>query len=256
MESDEVAAMESDEVAAFARALEKLRQTPSLIHHPDVSLFKDVLTGLGIQLPEAGAAVDVVDLSDAETPARDEELRPPPESVHIADSDDDDPGRLPEESEPFPAMVRPTDAEPTDAQLEQCSQCKAAGQEALDEGNVAKAIEHYTEAIMTEVASALVYAKRGELLLKEKRPRAAISDCSVAIDVNPDCGKAYRIRGLACRRLGLWEQAQKDLILGQKLDYDEDVQEIQKFVCDKVRKQEARRLRTGELPRKRRRATA
>mmetsp|Transcript_31801 Transcript_31801/g.62530 ORF Transcript_31801/g.62530 Transcript_31801/m.62530 type:complete len:248 (+) Transcript_31801:69-812(+) len=247
--------MESDEILAFAKAIAKLKQTPSLIHHPEVSLFKDLLTSLGVQLPEAGAAVDVVDLSDGETPVRKEELCPA-ESVHVADSDDDDPGRLPEESEPFPTTARPTSAEPTDAQQETCSQCKAAGQEALDEGNIAKAIEHYTEAILTEVASALVYAKRGELLLKERRPRAAISDCSVAIEVNPDCGKAYRIRGLACRRLGLWEQAQKDLMLGQKLDYDEDVQEIQKFVCDKVRKQEAKSTGTGGLPRKRRRLTA
>jgi len=247
--------MEPDEVAAFARALEKLKQTPSLIHHAEVGFFKDLLTGLGVQLPEAGTAVDIVDLSDGEAPVREEEPRPA-ESVHVADSDDDDPGRLPEESEPFPPMVRPTSAEPTDAQQETCSQCKAAGQEALDEGNIAKAIQHYTEAILTEVASALVYAKRAELLLKDKRPRAAISDCSVAIEVNPDCGKAYRIRGLASRRLGLWEQAQKDLMLGQKLDYDEDVQEIQKFVCDKVRKHEARSMITGGLPKKRKRAAA
>merc|ERR1712217_623940 len=103
-------------------------------------------------------------------------------------------------------------------------------------GDTAKALEHYTSALMTGAASALIFAKRGELLLREKRPRAAINDCHAALEVNPDCGKALRIRGLAYRKLGNWAAAQKDLGLGQKLDFDDTVSEVLRFVNQKVQK--------------------
>ena len=66
-------------------------------------------------------------------------------------------------------------------------------------------------------------ATRAALLLKARRPCAAIRDCRAAIRINPDCAKAYRIRGLAQRALGRYKAAHSDLATSQTMDFDEEV---------------------------------
>lgn len=43
------------------------------------------------------------------------------------------------------------------------------------------------------------YAKRGSILLKQQRVKAAIRDCDKAITYNPDSAAAYKYRGRAHR---------------------------------------------------------
>ena len=96
-------------------------------------------------------------------------------------------------------------------------------------GDRAKAIEHYTVALKL-MPSPLTYAKRAECYLKLKKPNAAVRDCDKALDANPDSAKALRIRGSAHRFLGSYEAAQADLAAAQRIDYDDSIDEIQKFV--------------------------
>ena len=77
---------------------------------------------------------------------------------------------------------------------------------------------------------ALLYDKRADLLLRLRRPNACIADCTAALLINPDIGKAFRLRGKAHRRLGHWEKAHKDLSMGQHLDFDDDTVEEHNFV--------------------------
>merc|ERR1719433_2240350 len=102
----------------------------------------------------------------------------------------------------------------------------------------------------------MMYAKRAELLLKLRRPNACIADCSIAISINPDSGKAHRIRGRAHRSLGHWEEAHRDLALGQKLDYDDETVDVQKLVDEKWRKIMQQRLRKEKAGSAKRRKTA
>ena len=53
------------------------------------------------------------------------------------------------------------------------------------------------------------YAKRADMLLKAKRPVAAIADAEKALELNPDSAKATRVKGLAHRKLGQWDDAHK-----------------------------------------------
>merc|ERR1719188_2919510 len=102
----------------------------------------------------------------------------------------------------------------------------------------------------------MMYTKRADLLLKLKRPRACISDCDAALTVNPDSAKAYRLRGKAHRKLGNWAEAHKDLATGQKLDYDDDTVEVQKFVDARWKKIDEKltkkRLRDERIAKKKR----
>ncbi len=64
--------------------------------------------------------------------------------------------------------------------------------------------------------------------------------------MNPDSAKAYKIRGKAYRHLGLYEEALKDLQLGNKLDWDESSYELQKFVGARVAKRNEMKKRKQE----------
>merc|ERR1712232_891637 len=99
---------------------------------------------------------------------------------------------------------------------------KMRAQRALLQNDLKTALKHYTDAVNAGGAAALMLAKRGDVLLKMKRPNAAIHDCTAAVEVNPDCSKAYQVRGIAHRKLGHWEEAKEDLEMAQKLDFDDE----------------------------------
>ena len=82
--------------------------------------------------------------------------------------------------------------------------------------------------------SASALAQRAEVLLKLRRPVAAISDCDAALERNPDSARAYKCRGKAYRYLGEWEQSNKDLASAQKCDFDPDLEDFRKMVSAKA----------------------
>lgn len=264
--------MEPDELESFKIATEKLKKEPTLIHREDIAFVKEYVLSLGVRLPADPAGprmqIDLSDDEEGEAPAAMASgaipPRPQPEdspelvvangsnglnanatnganAFDVADSDDEDPERIPEDPEPFPELPACQELEPSDEQLQACEKAKALAAEALEAGDVDGSLAKYTEAVMTGAASALLLAKRGELLLKQRRARAAINDCSAALALNPDCGKAYRIRGVANRKLGRWEDAHRDLTAGQRLDYDESLVDMQKLAAEKAQRLEARR---------------
>jgi len=173
--------------------------------------------------------------SDVELQEGDDEVQEVAEPI--------DPELMKEETEPFPPMVLDANVAPSEEKLEQLARAKHEAAQALEVGDVALALEKYTEAIQAGGATALTLAKRGELLLKQRRPCAAIRDCSAALEVNPDCGKAYRVRGVAHRRLGHWHAAHRDLAQGQKLDFDDATVAVQTLVAQRMRVIEERAVR-------------
>lgn len=52
--------------------------------------------------------------------------------------------------------------------------------------------------------SAMLYAKRASILLKQKRVNAAIRDCNEALKHNPDSATAHKFRGRANRLVFLF----------------------------------------------------
>lgn len=161
---------------------------------------------------------------------------------------EDDFELLPKDGPPWLPLPESIEAEPTEEQMDVLHRAKQEAVEAVEAGDLELGLKKYTEAILTGGgATALMLSKRAELLLKLKRPCAAIRDCTDALEFNPDCGKAYRVRGLAHRRLANWQEAQRDLSNGQNMDYDEDTVQVQRFVTDKLKRLElkASRKRAG-----------
>lgn len=81
--------------------------------------------------------------------------------------------------------------------------------------------------------TAMMFAKRADMLLKSKRPAAAIKDCDAALELNPDSAKALRVRGVAHRKLHNWNEARRDLSEAQKIDYDDGAEDAKVFVTKK-----------------------
>mmetsp|Transcript_83480 Transcript_83480/g.202442 ORF Transcript_83480/g.202442 Transcript_83480/m.202442 type:complete len:399 (-) Transcript_83480:114-1310(-) len=254
---------------ALRSLVQTLQQDPAVIHAPDLLFFKEFLQSWDAKIPaveskpkpgtEEPAAPKAeppkAEVPKAEEPEEEEEEEEEPEEP---EPEEEDPERLPEDPEPYPESGPQGEVELSDEQLDAQGALKQAAVEAVEDGNLEEALKKYTEAIKMGNVSAMMYAKRAELLLKLKRPNACISDCNAAIGVNPDSGKAYRIRGKAHRKLGHWEDAHKDISTSQKLDFDDDMVDMHKFVDEKFKKinerQTRKRLRVEERAQKKREA--
>lgn len=94
---------------------------------------------------------------------------------------------------------------------------------------------------MLNPSSAILYATRGGVFVKQKKPNAAIRDADAALEINPDSAKAYKVRGMARAMLGKWEEAASDLRVASKLDYDEEISSVLRKVESNAQKIEVHR---------------
>lgn len=214
-----------DKMIALQAAVQLLKKEPTIVSRPELSFFRDIIRSW------SASALSPA-FSPASPPAAEElEHDLMEEEEQGADSEElvDDTERMSEDHEPFPEQPSQVEGELTQEQLNTQNAAKKQAMEAAEEGRLADAVTWYTEAIKTG-PSALLYDKRADLLLRLRRPNACIADCSAALQLNPDIGKAYRLRGKAHRRLGHWEEAHKDLSMAQHLDFDDDTVEEHNFV--------------------------
>jgi len=153
---------------------------------------------------------------------------------------DEDPERIPKESESYPALHPPVKANLSSVAAKAAAKARQETEKdattLVEEGNVPGAIALYTEAMRSGGSTAMMLATRAALLLRQRRPCAAIRDCTAALRVNNSMVKAYRVRGAAHRRLGHWRKANRDLSEAQGLKFDTSTAELQRFVAAQVLK--------------------
>ena len=135
-----------------------------------------------------------------------------------------------------PQEMGDENAEITEEMMDQANHKKVAAIEALNDGELQKAIDLFTDAIKLNPQLAILYAKRASVFIKLQKPNAAIRDCDRAVEINPDSAQPYKWRGKAHRLLGHWEGAAHDLALACKLDYDEDASAMLKEVQPRAQK--------------------
>jgi tetratricopeptide (TPR) repeat protein len=146
----------------------------------------------------------------------------------------EDPDALEEETEPLPPLPEgdAMDKELTEEEEDKQNAAKGAAAELLEDGDKGKALEKLTEAVMVGNPNAMLLTRRGELLVKMKRPKAAIVDTTAALKKNPDSAKAYKIRGKAHRFLSKWVEAVDDFAQCQQIDFDDAIADMHKY-CTK-----------------------
>uniref|UniRef100_A0A8C2MC12 STI1 domain-containing protein n=1 Tax=Cricetulus griseus TaxID=10029 RepID=A0A8C2MC12_CRIGR len=127
-----------------------------------------------------------------------------------------------------PQEMGDENAEITEEMMDQANEKKGAAIEALNDDELQKAIDLFTDAIELNPRLAFLYGKRASVFVKLQQllPNAAIRDCD----------RPYKWRGKAHRLLGHWKEAAHDLALACKLDYDKDASAMLKEVQPRAQK--------------------
>jgi len=143
----------------------------------------------------------------------------------------DDPEAMEEEADEAPGLPQgeSMDAELSELMEDKQNAAKGAAAELMEDGDKAGALAKLTEAVMCGNPNAMLLSRRGELLLKMKRPKAAIIDTTAAIKKNPDSAKAFKIRGKAHRLLSHWDEAVADFAQCQQIDFDDSIVDVHKY---------------------------
>lgn len=99
----------------------------------------------------------------------------------------------------------------TEEDLNKSDKLFAEAGKQFSEENYDKAIELLTEAIELNPFAALLFAKRGQVYLKQTKPNACIKDCTRALELNPELSAAFKYRAQAYSLLGDCENFAKNL---------------------------------------------
>jgi len=232
--------MEKEKVAELRAFVSYMKTNPSAINDPSLAFFKDYLLSLGAPIPADSTPrspkteQDYSDLGD-----------------EIIESDLELDGEIIEpENDPLPQMGDST-KEVSEEDRDAAQMHKSNAIKALSEGNLEEAISQLTMAILLNPTSAILYATRASVLVKLKRPNAAIVDANRALEINPDSAKGYKSRGMAKAILGKWEEAASDLHLAAKLDFDEEINAVLKQVEPIVHKIEEHKRKYERLRKER-----
>jgi len=90
---------------------------------------------------------------------------------------------------------------------EEAEQFKAAGNKALQSGNLTAAIENYTKAIDADGTNHVYYSNRSAAYLKKGDGNNALEDAMSTIAINPDFSKGYSRKGAALHSLKRYNDA-------------------------------------------------
>merc|ERR1712217_613167 len=106
------------------------------------------------------------------------DIKMPPEEEEPPVEISDDEGLFKGEEEALPEL--PGDdiisKELSDADMDKQGELKQAAQDALEDGDTKAAVAKFTEAMMLGGVSAMMMAKRADLLLKQNRYNAVVTD--------------------------------------------------------------------------------
>ncbi|XP_072444623.1 hsc70-interacting protein [Chiloscyllium punctatum] len=210
---------------------------PAVLHMPELRFFREWLESMGAVIPPAA---EHPKFSESPKKANTEEKAPAPSPEPSSESEESE-LEIDKEGVIEPDVEEPQEMgdesiEVSEEQMDQANEKKIEAINALSEGNLEKAIGHFTEAIKLNPRLAVLYAKRASVYVKMQKPNAAIRDCDKAISINPDSAQPYKWRGKAHRLLGHWEEAARDLATACKLDYDDDASAMLKEVQPRAQK--------------------
>ena len=267
--------MEASKIKELKEFVKLVEAQPDLLHTPDLAFFKKYLTSLSATIPgkkeehghghahkeehghqhKPGGGCCEHDHDHGGGGHEHEHGHAHSAPEEPDEPEEADPDLMAPDNDPPQEMGPENPGEPSEADIDKSTELKMAAAEAASNGDHAKAIESFTAALKL-MPSPLLYAKRAECFLKLKKPNAAMRDCDKALATNPDSAKALRIRGSAHRFLGNYEAAQTDLAAAQRIDYDDGIDAIQKFVNKRCVDRRAKALKKKQKEDKERKEKA
>ncbi|XP_062597484.1 hsc70-interacting protein-like isoform X3 [Saccostrea cucullata] len=197
---------------------------PDILHQKELKFFKDWLEGMGATVPPPTEPEETPKQpKEEEKQETKPEPAPAPEPEPESEESDlelDNTGVIEDKDTELPEDGDDS-KEVTEEEMDSANEMRGQAMAAFSEGNFDEALKLFTEAIKINPQSALLYAKRASIFVKQKKPNKAIHDCTKAIQLNPDSAQPYKWRGRAYQLLGKWEEAYHDLTMATKLDFDD-----------------------------------
>uniref|UniRef100_A0A7I4YDW0 STI1 domain-containing protein n=1 Tax=Haemonchus contortus TaxID=6289 RepID=A0A7I4YDW0_HAECO len=214
-----------------------VRSNTDILHDPKFGFFREFMEEFGAKIPPKKKDTS----SGAQHEGQAKEREPEPMDVEEEPpipypTDIDNTGVIEADDNSDPLPMGDPNKEASDDDIEKANEARDKAMAAFSEGNMDDALKYFTEAIELNPGLAILHAKRANVLLKLKRPMAAIADCNKAISINADSAQGYKFRGRAYRLLGKWVEAHADLATACKLDYDDVANEWLKEVEPNAKK--------------------
>ncbi|XP_051036554.1 LOW QUALITY PROTEIN: hsc70-interacting protein-like [Phodopus roborovskii] len=230
--------MDPRKVSELRAFVKMCKQDPSVLHVEEMRFLREWVESMGGKVPPATHKAKPEDnvKEEKRNNKTEENIKTDEPSSEESDLEIDNDGVI-EPDTGAPQEMGDENAEITVAMMDQANEKKGAAIEALNGGELQKAIDLFTDAIKLNPRLAILYAKRASVFVKLQKPNAAIRDCDDrAIEINPDSAQPYKWRGKAHRLLGHWEEAAHDLALACKMDYDEDASAVLREVQPRAQK--------------------
>uniref|UniRef100_A0A8D1DSV2 ST13 Hsp70 interacting protein n=1 Tax=Sus scrofa TaxID=9823 RepID=A0A8D1DSV2_PIG len=230
--------MDPRKVSELRAFVKMCKQDPSVLHTEEMRFLREWVESMGGKIPPATHKTKSEENTKEEkTDSKkvEENIKTDEPSSEESDLEIDNEGVIEPDTD-APQEMGDENVEVTEEMMDQANDKKVAAIDALNNGELQKAIDLFTDAIKLNPRLAILYAKRASVFIKLQKPNAAIRDCDRAIEINPDSAQPYKWRGKAHRLLGHWEEAAHDLALACKLDYDEDASAMLKEVQPRAQK--------------------
>uniref|UniRef100_A0A4W2C2T9 ST13 Hsp70 interacting protein n=1 Tax=Bos indicus x Bos taurus TaxID=30522 RepID=A0A4W2C2T9_BOBOX len=230
--------MDPRKVSELRAFVKMCKQDPSVLHTEEMRFLREWVESMGGKIPPAAHKTKLEENTKEEktdSKKTEENVKTDEPSSEESDLEIDNEGVIEPDTD-APQEMGDENVEITEEMMDQANDKKVAAIDALNDGELQKAIDLFTDAIKLNPRLAILYAKRASVFIKLQKPNAAIRDCDRAIEINPDSAQPYKWRGKAHRLLGHWEEAAHDLALACKLDYDEDASAMLKEVQPRAQK--------------------
>ncbi|KAK2096168.1 Hsc70-interacting protein [Saguinus oedipus] len=230
--------MDPHKVKELRAFVKMCKQDPSILHTEETRFLREWVESMGDKIPPATQKAKSEENTKEEKPDSkkvEEDLKADEPSSEESDLEIDNEGVIEPDTD-APQEMGDENAEIAEEMMDQANDKKVAATEALNDGEVQKAIDLFTAAIKLNPHLAILYAKRASVFIRLQKPNAAIQDCDRAIEINPDSAQPYKWRGKAHRPSAHWEEAAHELALACKLDYAEDASAMLKKFQPRTRK--------------------
>ncbi|XP_015275236.1 PREDICTED: putative protein FAM10A4 [Gekko japonicus] len=153
-----------------------------------------------------------------------------------SDSDIDEDGEILEPGHDVLQEMGDENVRLTSEMMDQADEKREEAFDALEEGDLQRALELFTEAIKLNPQSSVMYINRASVFVKLKKPTAAIRDCNKASEINSKSALPYKWRGKAYILLGQWKKAAEDFTRACQWDCDEETNALLQMVRLRLQK--------------------
>ncbi|XP_046532369.1 hsc70-interacting protein-like [Equus quagga] len=180
--------MDPRKVSELRAFVKMCKQDPSVLHTEELRFLREWVESMGGKIPPATHKTKSEEnIKEEKTDSKkvEENVKTDEPSSEESDLEIDNEGVIEPDTD-APQEMGDENVEITEEMMDQANDKKVAAIDALNDGELQKAIDLFTDAIKLNPRLAILYAKRASVFVKLQKPNAAIRDCDRAIEINPD----------------------------------------------------------------------